>query len=110
MDNMELSTIHIKAPHEIHIGAKVMAAKRSTSMNQYVVDLIKADMEGNNVPPVEVRQGIKAFRKASPKQKKVIEKATKVMDDLLSVPGVQPASEAICPRHLVPFSVCEHKH
>lgn len=82
MDYMEQSTIHIKAPHEIHIGAKVMAAKRRTSMNQYVIDLIDADLNNHQMDRVEITQGINAARSATPEQKKIIKKAIKVFDEM----------------------------
>lgn len=91
MDYMEQSTIHIKAPHEVHIAAKVKAAKRRTSMNQYVIDLIKADVGEKELEIVE--PSIIAFHKATPKQKKTIIKAEKIMGELLEIPGVQRASE-----------------
>lgn len=80
---MEQSTLHIKAPHEIHIAAKVLAAQRSISMNQYVVDLIKADMTGNAMEPAEVITGIELARKATPEQKKTLHAASQVVDDIV---------------------------
>lgn len=105
MDYMEQSTLHIKAPHEIHIGAKVMAAQRRTSMNQYVVDLIKADMKNSSLPPASVKSTVESFETATPKQKKVIAKAAQVLKDVtkkdtlsnLREAGlIEPASEAKC--------------
>lgn len=93
MDYMEQSTLHIKAPHQVHIAAKVKAAQRRTSMNQYVIDLIKADIGDKELEDVE--KGIVAFEKASPKQKKTIVKAQKVIEDLTEIPGVMKASDLL---------------
>lgn len=45
MDCMEQSIIHIKAPHTVHISAKVLAARQQISMNQYIINLIVKDLE-----------------------------------------------------------------
>jgi hypothetical protein len=115
MDYMEQSTLHIKAPHDVHIGAKVLAARRGISMNQLVVSLIEADMAASQLEPAFVHAGVSAARKASPAQKKIIKKAVNVMESLTSdIPNLVKASEVKpekqCPRHHVGVSVCAHKH
>lgn len=44
---MEQSTLHIKAPSQLHIATKVQAAKLSKTMNQYILDLITQDLTKN---------------------------------------------------------------
>jgi hypothetical protein len=80
MDYMEQSIIHIKAPHEIHIGAKVLAAQRGISMNQLIVDLIEAAINGDSYKPMEIKERILAARKATPE--KVISRAAEVYKEL----------------------------
>lgn len=62
---MDKSILHIKAPHELHIAAKVFAIKQGKSMNQYVVDLIRADVGEADLAAIEV--GIKVYREDKPK-------------------------------------------
>jgi hypothetical protein len=107
MDYMEQSTMHIKAPHPIHIGAKVMAAKRRTSMNQYVIDLIRCDLEDNDMPLVDIEEGISIFNKATPKQKQVLAKASKVVDDLGKV-QTPTTVRGLC-EHFQPKGECLQK-
>lgn len=57
---MEQSTLHIKAPHELHLAAKVKAARLGISMNQYVVDLIGQDIGTKEVAHADA--GIKVYR------------------------------------------------
>ena len=74
-----------------------MAAKRSISMNQYIVDLIDADLKGNNMPKASIASGIEIARIATPKQKKVIEKASKTINEIVeTIPGIEKASKAKC--------------
>lgn len=100
---MEQSTLHIKAPHEIHIGAKVMAAKRSTSMNQYVIDLIKHDLEKNEMPLVDIEQGINLYRSATPKQRNIIQKASVVIDEIVPKISAERLSNGLCKIHGTPL-------
>lgn len=74
MEQIEYSTIHIKAPHTTHIGAKVLAAKNGRSMNQLIIDLIDAAMKADGMDRDFVEAGIQAYRKSTPKQRKVLEK------------------------------------
>lgn len=62
---MEQSVIHIKAPHVIHIAAKVNAAKVGKSMNQYVIDLIAKDTGEDSLGQME--HGLKILREDNPK-------------------------------------------
>lgn len=66
MDYMEQSTLHLKVPHDIHISAKVMAAKSRISMNQYVINLIEADMGKKKVAKEIIREGIAIAREIAP--------------------------------------------
>lgn len=59
---MEQSTIHLKVPHWIHIGAKTAAILSGTSMNQYVVDLIKADFTKRGFEQKTIQEGIDSYR------------------------------------------------
>lgn len=100
MEHIERSVIHIKAPHTIHIGAKVMAAKHRTSMNQYVIDLIEADMTNNEMPQAEVKKGIDLYREATPKQRKVIGKAAKTIDEILVPQDKTSGGTALFPKRV----------
>ncbi len=92
---MEQSILHIKAPHDVHIGAKVMAAKQGISMNQLVVDLLIAAMEYDGPQRETVQAGIRMARNANPEQKKILDKAAEVTTDLIkpAPPGPKKISK-----------------
>lgn len=93
----EKSTLHLKVDHAVHIGAKIMAAKRATTMNQYVADLIIADMEGNDMPILVIQEGIDLYRKATSTEKKHIQKAAEVVDSLVQKESLQAYQKELEP-------------
>ena len=70
-------------------------------MNQYVIDLIEADMKGNELDKTELAEGIEIIRKATPKQKKVLDKAVEVFEEL----GVEPDKKKV---EKISKQFCEH--
>lgn len=101
MEHMEHSTIHIKAPHHIHIGAKVKAAQTGTSMNQYIVNLITEDLGQQLLESAE--EGIKLHKRVYKevediKKLKAPEKFIPLEDSLLQhLPKPEKVKGGRCP-------------
>lgn len=78
-------------------------------MNQYVVDLIQADLDHQQLPIETIDKGIALAKSASPKQKKILQKASKVIDEIepLLVPPVAKniprESNGLCKLHGTPL-------
>lgn len=112
MDYMEQSTMHLKVPHTVHIAAKVRAAQIRTSMNQYVIDLIRKDMKVNDIDESEVAIGIDIYRSLDEEERdtfnKIIE-PIKTVEDLKKVlPTIvsdtfSRASNGLCKLHGTPL-------
>lgn len=97
---MEQSTLHIKAPHHIHIAAKAMAMSTGTSMNQFVVDLIKAEMDRQGWTEEEAIEGINTYRRIF-KGKQIFEK-----EKVSKQPKVAETKKEVSQR--ITTGVCKH--
>jgi hypothetical protein len=101
----DLSTIHIKAPKEIHIGAKVLAAKKRMSMNLFIVELIRKEMEDSGEDPNYVREIIEEanvmrqeFPKTYKKTMTAFKKADPVTTKQFTSPDIKMCKHGSDPR------------
>ena len=81
---MEQSTLHIKAPHDLHIAIKVAAMESDKSMNQFVVDTLAEYIGVGNIAISS--NAIKVYRNAA-SEKPIVAAVCKVHGTPLTING-----------------------